>query len=156
MDCNPPGSSMGLSRWEYWNGLPFPSPRNLSDPGIKHTSLALTGRFFTAETSGKPMAEDEVELIGQSSWSRSSPKVGMTCTKSLHEKEPVHQQSWKEPRAAGRERRKWRMDSEERVSNRVSRAIQAVKKFGFFLKTSGKTLKSFHAATQKMNYREPC
>ena len=106
MDCNPSGSSMGLSRWEYWNGLPFPSPRNLSDPGIKHTSLELTGRFFTAETSGKPMAEDEVELIGQSSWSRSSPKVGMTCTKSLHEKDPVHQQSWKEPRAAGRERRK--------------------------------------------------
>ena len=27
--------SMGLSRQEYWNGLPFPSPRDLPDPGIK-------------------------------------------------------------------------------------------------------------------------
>ena len=27
--------SMGFSRQEYWNGLPFPSPRNLPDPGIE-------------------------------------------------------------------------------------------------------------------------
>ena len=27
MDCNPPGSSArGISRQEYWSGLPFPSP----------------------------------------------------------------------------------------------------------------------------------
>ena len=26
--------SMGLSRQEYWSGLPFPSPGGLSDPGI--------------------------------------------------------------------------------------------------------------------------
>ena len=30
---------MGFSRQGYWNGLPFPSPRNLPDPGIKPTSL---------------------------------------------------------------------------------------------------------------------
>ena len=27
--------SMGFSRQEYWSGLPFPSPEDLSDPGIK-------------------------------------------------------------------------------------------------------------------------
>ena len=27
--------SMGLPRQEYWNGLPFPPPRDLPDPGIK-------------------------------------------------------------------------------------------------------------------------
>ena len=27
--------SIGFSRQEYWNGLPFPSPGDLSDPGIK-------------------------------------------------------------------------------------------------------------------------
>ena len=32
--------SMGFSRQEYWSGLPFPPPRNLSDPGIKLESLA--------------------------------------------------------------------------------------------------------------------
>ena len=28
-------SSMGFSRQEYWNGLPFPSPGDLPDPGIE-------------------------------------------------------------------------------------------------------------------------
>ena len=42
--------SVGFSRQEYWSGLPFPSPADLPDPGIKPTSLmspALAGRFFT-------------------------------------------------------------------------------------------------------------
>ena len=30
--------SMELSRQEYWNELPFPSPRDLPDPGIEPTS----------------------------------------------------------------------------------------------------------------------
>ena len=33
--------SMGFSRQEYWSGLPFPSPRNLPDPGIEPGSPAL-------------------------------------------------------------------------------------------------------------------
>ena len=32
--------SMGFSRQEYWSGLPFPSPGDLSDPGIEPESLA--------------------------------------------------------------------------------------------------------------------
>ena len=33
--------SMEFSRQEYWSGLPFPSPRNLPDPGIEsHLSLS--------------------------------------------------------------------------------------------------------------------
>ena len=39
--------SMGFPRQEYWNGLPFPTPRDLPGPGIKPASLALAGRFFT-------------------------------------------------------------------------------------------------------------
>ena len=42
--------SMGLSRQEYWSGLPCPPPGNLSNPRIKPTSLtspALAGGFFT-------------------------------------------------------------------------------------------------------------
>ena len=38
--CQPP-LSMGFSRQEYWNGLPFPSPEDLPDPGIKPISLVL-------------------------------------------------------------------------------------------------------------------
>ena len=40
---------MEFSRQEFWSGLPFPTPGDLPDPGIKPTSLAsraLAGRFF--------------------------------------------------------------------------------------------------------------
>ena len=33
--------SMGLSRQEYWSGLPFPSPEDLPNPGIEPGSPAL-------------------------------------------------------------------------------------------------------------------
>ena len=33
--------SMGFSRPEYWSGLPFPSPEDLPDPGIKPWSPTL-------------------------------------------------------------------------------------------------------------------
>ena len=45
---------MEFSRQEYWSGLPFPSPENLPNPGIKPVSPALTGGFFTTEPPGKP------------------------------------------------------------------------------------------------------
>ena len=32
--------SMGFSRQEYWSGLPFPSPRDLPNPGIEPRSPA--------------------------------------------------------------------------------------------------------------------
>ena len=46
--------SMGFPRQEYWRGLPFPSPGNLPDPGIKPRSLALQADFLLSELSGKP------------------------------------------------------------------------------------------------------
>ena len=33
--------SMEFPRQEYWNGLPFPAPGNLPDPGIQLKSSAL-------------------------------------------------------------------------------------------------------------------
>ena len=33
--------SMGFSRQEYWNRLPFPSPEELPNPGIEPRSLVL-------------------------------------------------------------------------------------------------------------------
>ena len=38
--------SMGFSRQEYWSGLPFPSPGNLSNPGIELMSSCIVGRRF--------------------------------------------------------------------------------------------------------------
>ena len=37
--------SMEISRQEYWIGLPFPSPGDLPDPGIKPKLPALPPRF---------------------------------------------------------------------------------------------------------------
>ena len=38
--------SMGFPRQKYWSGLPFPSPGDLPNPGIKLASPSLTGGFF--------------------------------------------------------------------------------------------------------------
>ena len=46
--------SMGFSRQEYWNGLPFPSPGDLPDPGIEPRSPALQADALTSEPPGKP------------------------------------------------------------------------------------------------------
>ena len=40
-DCSPPGFSVhGILQQEYWSGLPFPSPGDLPNPGIKLRSPA--------------------------------------------------------------------------------------------------------------------
>ena len=41
--------SMGFSRQEYWSGLPFPSPGDLPNPGIKPRSLSLQADTLTSE-----------------------------------------------------------------------------------------------------------
>ena len=47
--------SMGFSRQEYWSGLPFPSPGDLPDPGIKPRSPALQADTLPSEPPGKPV-----------------------------------------------------------------------------------------------------
>ena len=47
--------SMEFPRQECWSGLPFSPPGYLPKPGIKPTSFALAGRFFTTEPPGKPL-----------------------------------------------------------------------------------------------------
>ena len=46
--------SMGFPRQKYYSGLLFPYPGALRNPGIKLTSPALAGGFFTTEPGGKP------------------------------------------------------------------------------------------------------
>ena len=45
--------SMGFSRQGCWSGLPFPSPGDLSDPGIESRSPALQADCLPSEPPGK-------------------------------------------------------------------------------------------------------
>ena len=46
--------SMGFLRQEYWSGLPFPSPGDLPDPGIRPMSSALQADSSLSEPPEKP------------------------------------------------------------------------------------------------------
>ena len=69
--------SMGFSRQEYWSGLPFPSPGDLPDPGIKPRSHKLQADSLPAEPQGKPVESahntEDLSLIPRS---RRSPGEG--------------------------------------------------------------------------------
>ena len=45
--------SMGFSRQGYWSGLPFPSPGDLPDPGIKPRPPSLQADALTSEPPRK-------------------------------------------------------------------------------------------------------
>ena len=46
--------SMGFFRQEYWRALPFPTPGDLSDPGIEPRSPALQAGSLLSEPPGEP------------------------------------------------------------------------------------------------------
>ena len=62
VDCSPSGSPVhGLL--QATGELPFPSPGDLPDPGIKHVSLmspALAGGFFTTSASWEAHGIDKL------------------------------------------------------------------------------------------------
>ena len=68
--------SMGFSRQEYWNGLPFPPLEDFPDPGIEPASPSIPGwqvGSFTTKAPGKPQirsyhASNESPLMA-SHWS---------------------------------------------------------------------------------------
>ena len=60
----------GLPGQEYWSVLPLPTPGDLSNPGVKSTSPALAGGFFTTESPGNsvktmPLEAKTVVTLGQ-------------------------------------------------------------------------------------------
>ena len=59
--------SLAFPRQEYWSGLPFPSPGDLPNPGIKPKSLAspaLAGRFITTRGLGSKEAGTSLSSPG--------------------------------------------------------------------------------------------
>ena len=53
---------MGFSRQEYWSGLPFPSPGDLPNRGIKPGSPTLEADALTSEPPGKIFRIDLTKL----------------------------------------------------------------------------------------------
>ena len=47
--------SMEFPRQEHWSALPFPTSRDLPDPGIEPRSAALAGEFCTTEHLRSPV-----------------------------------------------------------------------------------------------------
>ena len=53
---------MGLSRQEYWSGLPFPPPGDLPNPGIEPRSPALQADSLPTELQGCQSSNEELVL----------------------------------------------------------------------------------------------
>ena len=57
--------SMGFSRQEDWNGLPFPFPGDLTDSGVEPMSLippALVGGSFTISSTREACISEVVDI----------------------------------------------------------------------------------------------
>ena len=67
--------SLEFPRQECWNGLPFPLPGDLPEPGIQSVSPALASRFFTPEPPEK--LEEKTHMIinwcRKAIWPNSTP-----------------------------------------------------------------------------------
>ena len=57
--------SMGFSKQEYWSGLQFPSPGDLSNPGIEPRSLVSASRFFTTSATWETLISECSPLHGR-------------------------------------------------------------------------------------------
>ena len=63
VDCSPPGSPVhGILQARTLAWLPFPSPGDLPDPGIKPRSPALQADALTPEPPGKPLRSTYKDL----------------------------------------------------------------------------------------------
>ena len=71
--------SMEFSRPEYWSGKPFPSPRDLTNPGIKPISPSLQMDSLPAEPPGKSKQEQR----SVTNFHGTQPKEILSTPKSL-------------------------------------------------------------------------
>ena len=75
---------MEFSRQEYWSGLPFPSPGDLSNPGIEPGSPALQADALPSEPPVKPYKESKslsLVWLYVTSWTvayRAPPSMGFS------------------------------------------------------------------------------
>ena len=78
---------MGFSRPECRSGLPFPSPGNLPNPGIKPRSPTLQVDSLPAESQGKPQNTEvgSLSLLQQIFLTQESTRGFLNCRRILHQ-----------------------------------------------------------------------
>ena len=54
--------AMEFSRQEYWSGQPFPSPGDLTNPGIEPGCPALEADSLLSEPSGNPLIMVDITI----------------------------------------------------------------------------------------------
>ena len=62
--------SMEFSSQKYWSGFPCPLSVDLTNPGVKSTSPALAGGFFTTEPPGKSILQPKFYITKSDIWRR--------------------------------------------------------------------------------------
>ena len=70
--------SIGFSRQEYWSRLPFPSPGDLPDPGIKPRTPALQADVLPFEPPGKPNVKQLYSIFKKKSTNKIKGRRGST------------------------------------------------------------------------------
>ena len=82
---------MGFPRQEYWSGLPFPSPGNLPDPGIKPVSPFLHWQVDSLllshqeESESHSVMSDSLQPHGlDSPWESPGQNTGVGSLSLLH------------------------------------------------------------------------
>ena len=64
VDSSPPGSSVhGILQARYWSRLPFPSPGDLPDSGIKPRSPALQADSLPSQPPGKLPQKEALKTL---------------------------------------------------------------------------------------------
>ena len=71
---------MEFSRPEYWSGSPFPSPGDLSNPGVKPRSPTCQEDSLPAEPQGKPKSTGVGSLsLLQGIFPTQESNLGLLC-----------------------------------------------------------------------------
>ena len=70
---------MGFSRQECWSGLPFPSPGDLPDPGIKPWCPALQVDALSSEPPGKTQRMRKINILTAAATAKSLQSCLTLC-----------------------------------------------------------------------------
>ena len=86
--------SMGFSRQDYWSGLPFPSPRDLPDPGIEPGSPSLWQTLYCLSHQGSHyILREEIITLSELSQNKKDNAYDITYVGNLKDdtNEPIYE-----------------------------------------------------------------